>query len=356
MGFLDKYSKKEVQEIIANSVNFADALIKMGRSANSGSNRMVIAQYVKDNQINIAHFENEVLVRTPKNIFIQNSTATQSTVRKYYRKGNYSDYKCAICGIDPIWNGKELVLTLDHINGVSNDHRLDNLRWICPNCDRQLPTYGSKRLKKDHLCSVCGKTINRKTKTGMCKDCYAENVLKNHDSEFNRRKIKHGNYTGTRSNGNCIICGAKISKSAKYCVACYAKTKMKSERPPMLDLARMIKESSFTAVGKKFGVSDRAVHKWCQDYDIPHTRKELVDWYNKQMGIIPEPKRTKTPIDEIVRPIHQIDKTTGEILNTFACQADALRHLGKTTYSNHISQVCRGIRKSAYGYYWEYAD
>ena len=55
MGFLDKYSKNDIQEIISSSKNFADALIKMGRSANSGSNRMVLAQYVKDNQISVNH-------------------------------------------------------------------------------------------------------------------------------------------------------------------------------------------------------------------------------------------------------------------------------------------------------------
>ena len=53
-----------------------------------------------------------------------------------YLKGNYSEYKCAICGLEPIWNGKPLTLTLDHIDGDHYNDTLENLRWICPNCDR----------------------------------------------------------------------------------------------------------------------------------------------------------------------------------------------------------------------------
>ncbi len=52
--------------------------------------------------------------------------------------------KCAICGITNIWNEKELVFILDHIDGHANNNNRDNLRLICPNCDSQLSTYKSK--------------------------------------------------------------------------------------------------------------------------------------------------------------------------------------------------------------------
>ena len=51
---------------------------------------------------------------------------------------------CAICGMLPQWNGKELVFILDHIDGHASNNRRDNLRLICPNCDSQLDTYKSK--------------------------------------------------------------------------------------------------------------------------------------------------------------------------------------------------------------------
>lgn len=52
-------------------------------------------------------------------------------------------YKCIICGISE-WQNKTLVLITDHINGIPDDWRLDNLRLICPNCDSQTDTYKSK--------------------------------------------------------------------------------------------------------------------------------------------------------------------------------------------------------------------
>lgn len=54
------------------------------------------------------------------------------------------DYKCAICGIPPIWNNKPLTFILDHIDGHASNNKRSNLRCICSNCDSQLDTYKSK--------------------------------------------------------------------------------------------------------------------------------------------------------------------------------------------------------------------
>lgn len=50
---------------------------------------------------------------------------------------------CSLCGIK-YWKGKELVLILDHIDGDASNNKKDNLRFVCPNCDSQLPTFKSK--------------------------------------------------------------------------------------------------------------------------------------------------------------------------------------------------------------------
>ena len=64
-------------------------------------------------------------------------------VRLRILKDRLLDYKCAGCGIED-WNGKYIPLELDHINGKRDDHRLENLRFLCPNCHSQTDTFRGK--------------------------------------------------------------------------------------------------------------------------------------------------------------------------------------------------------------------
>jgi hypothetical protein len=69
--------------------------------------------------------------------------ATRACVRKIIIKDNLIPYECSECGISE-WNDKKLALHLDHINGKNGDHRLENLRFLCPNCHSQTDTYTGK--------------------------------------------------------------------------------------------------------------------------------------------------------------------------------------------------------------------
>jgi hypothetical protein len=50
------------------------------------------------------------------------------------------EYRCAECGLSE-WRGEKLPLDLDHVNGVSDDNRQENIRLLCPNCHALTPTY-----------------------------------------------------------------------------------------------------------------------------------------------------------------------------------------------------------------------
>ena len=57
------------------------------------------------------------------------------------------EWKCSKCGIVE-WQGEHIALELDHINGNNSDHRLENLRILCPNCHSQTPTFGNKKRER----------------------------------------------------------------------------------------------------------------------------------------------------------------------------------------------------------------
>jgi hypothetical protein len=65
------------------------------------------------------------------------------TLKKYLTE-TYG-YKCSCCGIDE-WNGKELILEIDHIDGIPDNNEPKNLRFICPNCHSQTDTYKGKNI------------------------------------------------------------------------------------------------------------------------------------------------------------------------------------------------------------------
>ena len=152
MAKIDNFSVEELQEIVSDSRTLQEVLKKLGYSSTSGANRKTVQSRLDKYNISTEHFTKGVsngIASTPENTFVKDSDATQAVLRRLYLKGNYTPYKCSICGQEPFWNGKELSLTLDHIDGDNTNDVLDNLRWVCPNCDRQLDTFGSKnrRLK-----------------------------------------------------------------------------------------------------------------------------------------------------------------------------------------------------------------
>ena len=83
-----------------------------------------------------------------KELFVKDSKyRNRHRLKTRVIKSGQVPYECFKCKNPGEWQGKKLTLVLDHINGVKLDHRLSNLRFVCPNCDSQLPTYKSRNIK-----------------------------------------------------------------------------------------------------------------------------------------------------------------------------------------------------------------
>lgn len=78
-------------------------------------------------------------------VLVEHSTyTTTSALKSRLLRAGLLVETCAVCGLGPRWNSLPLTFVLDHINGVFDDHRIENLRLLCPNCNSQQPTFAGR--------------------------------------------------------------------------------------------------------------------------------------------------------------------------------------------------------------------
>ena len=101
--------------------------------------------------------------------FSYGSNASSSNLRDRILKHGLMDFICAECGLRDEWNGKPIVLHMDHIDGDSKNNVLENLRFLCPNCHSQTDTYTGRNAAKASIeyCDRCDKRYR-----GFCDTCW----------------------------------------------------------------------------------------------------------------------------------------------------------------------------------------
>ena len=190
------YQKDKLEQIVSESYSFAEALRKIGLW-DVGSNFKTIKKYVEEYNIDTSHFRgqtwNKGMGNTDyaaynklENILKENTNFKSDTLKYRLVKEGLKQWKCEKCGNEGVWEGKELVLELHHINGNHYDNRLENLQILCPNCHSQTDNFRNKnstkavKPKKRVLyickCDYCGKEFrsNKKNKRFCCREHYNE--------------------------------------------------------------------------------------------------------------------------------------------------------------------------------------
>ena len=140
--------------------------------------------------------------------------------------------RCELCGQDENWRGTRMALVLDHINGVPDDNRLENLRIVCPNCAATFETH-------------CGRKNRTPAEQRACLRCGTEFWPQRHTQRYCSR-----------------ACGTRYRRSREPKPGL-----RKVARPAYEQLVEDLQMMSFCAVGRKYGVSDTAIRKWIRWYE-----------------------------------------------------------------------------------------
>jgi Zn finger protein HypA/HybF involved in hydrogenase expression len=148
-----KYTDEEFKEAIRTSSSKRQVLEKLGIVA-AGGNYACLSRKIKKLNVDTSHFTgyswNRGKTFGPKqdiSVYINNKLTIQSfKLKGRLIKEGYLEPKCSCCNLTT-WLGDPIPLELDHIDGNSEDNKLENLRLLCPNCHALTPTYRGKNKK-----------------------------------------------------------------------------------------------------------------------------------------------------------------------------------------------------------------
>ena len=149
-----KYPKEKLIEAVKESKSMSDVARWFGKNPVGGTITLV-ANNIKKHEIDTSHFTGQGHMkgkvskrrRPPEDILKYDDSEfprRQGGLIKRALLDLGIEEKCFACGITE-WNGKEITLPVDHINGKYWDHRQENLRFLCPNCHSQTITFGNKK-------------------------------------------------------------------------------------------------------------------------------------------------------------------------------------------------------------------
>lgn len=151
-----KYTKEFLAPIVAESFSTSEVVIKI-RGKCAGGSHTHVSRLIRQYQLDTSHFEYKThrfqpdVQKKPKElILVHRPNDTRRSSAKMLKRALLEsgvNYICSECGLKPEWNGKKLSLQIDHINADWLDDRIDNLRFLCPNCHCQTATYGNCKPK-----------------------------------------------------------------------------------------------------------------------------------------------------------------------------------------------------------------
>ena len=160
-NIMGKYKKEVLVKLVKESTSFSDMVRKISKKEKvHGGACSYLKKKVDEFHLDYSHFTgrawNKGLKGTaPNKMTLENLNSNYLTtnaikqtnntnLKRWLFEFNLLEEKCIKCGNMGVWLDEPITLQLDHINGINNDHRIENLRILCPNCHSQTSTYAGK--------------------------------------------------------------------------------------------------------------------------------------------------------------------------------------------------------------------
>jgi hypothetical protein len=173
----------ELQKIMDSSNSLREVLRKLSPGSQSCGNFKALKNRIANDLLDLSSLQERRRLTKRNNIHRQLSLDDILTLNSTFRITSHVkeriveegllEYKCSICDNNGKWLGNPITLQIDHINGDCCDHRIENLRFLCPNCHVQTETWGAKNVKQPSIlqkrCCDCKMTIY--SKSSRCNSC-----------------------------------------------------------------------------------------------------------------------------------------------------------------------------------------
>jgi len=138
-----KWTRELLQEAVSASTNMCEVLRFLGLEV-VGGHHTHISRRIKTYGIDTSHFHVPTRrgkawrPRTPEAFLveqpIESARRVPSDRLRWAMTSTGVPERCAMCGIDAVWRGCPLPLEVDHIDSSWRNNRIENLRFLCPNC------------------------------------------------------------------------------------------------------------------------------------------------------------------------------------------------------------------------------
>lgn len=150
----ENFTDEEFIKLAKESLSMSEFVLKLGYASGEGTNsRKSVKERCLKLGINPPRATNEYMASFGaqagtipiEEYFVKGVSRTGHVTRVKILKHKLMPYKCAICGNTGEWRDNPITLEVDHINGDHLDNRLENLRFLCPNCHSQTETFRGKK-------------------------------------------------------------------------------------------------------------------------------------------------------------------------------------------------------------------